>query len=171
VLLGNFEVEDHFTQNSQFPKIVARSSAKMRPEMKGKELLALEVEQNPIGKPVDLILRMEMMPLDLVLNRPFLEKIAKFFAPPENLQVKELQQKTAENFKELSALTQAQLEDSLKAHKILDIHLQIQVTPNHTPPFTSSPTCSTLFFFTGAKCHRPEGRDRSRFVAVDSRLG
>ena len=72
----------------------------------------LRFEQNPLDKHADLVLDLKMEPLDVVVNKPALEKIGKFFSTPDEVDVTQIKTRAVDSINKISAQTRDQLPDS-----------------------------------------------------------
>jgi vacuolar protein sorting-associated protein 13A/C len=91
------------------------------------DLLDLEFEQNPLDGHADIAVKLVCVPLDIIVNKAFLERIGQFFVlPDEEMVISDLKNKAMESVNTLSAVTRAQLEDALQNHKSMDLNVNIQ---------------------------------------------
>lgn len=85
-----------------------------------------------------------MKPLDIVINKTCLERVAKFFTPPDNLNTlsaENLQQQAYETMNSISETTKAQLADAINNHKTIDLQVSVQVSPfSHDSNLRQAPT-------------------------------
>eukprot|EP01114_Cavostelium_apophysatum_P004048 TRINITY_DN1418_c0_g1_i1.p1 TRINITY_DN1418_c0_g1~~TRINITY_DN1418_c0_g1_i1.p1 ORF type:complete len:3212 (-),score=1062.70 TRINITY_DN1418_c0_g1_i1:26-9661(-) len=115
-------VDDTFTQNSQFRAMVSHSIKSKTSQ----DLLQLIFEQNPLDGHADLALDLKTAPLDIVIVKPILERIVTFFVPQVNMAIAgDIRNAATQQLNNLKESSKAQLEDSLKNHKTLDVHISI----------------------------------------------
>lgn len=121
VKVKSLDLEDRYAQETCFPKIISKVASKET------DLLQIEFEQNPLDKHADIVVSLKQEPIDIIINKFTLERVAKFFTPPpsaENL-TSDIKNKANETINSLSDLTKAQLEDAINSHKTIDLYLQI----------------------------------------------
>lgn len=125
VTLDSIELHDRCTVDTAFGVLLVPSGGKHSSKLiskHGGSFFRLSLETNPYQAPeASAILSLDMLPLDIVLNRPILDRIAAVFESPENEAeqpppafIQELQEAAKKQVQELTDATVASMESALR---------------------------------------------------------
>ena len=71
--IKSFNVDDKYTQNNKFPQMIGKEKTATNVD-----LLNLEFEQNPLDGHADIAVKLVCVPLNIIVNKAFLERIGNY---------------------------------------------------------------------------------------------
>jgi len=157
--IESVDVEDYHTPNSKYPRLIeAISDSDNKSAIKSSSsailtspyFFSLAFENNPIDNFANYKLKLAMKPLNIVLSRPYLDRIITFFVKPlSKQQSKDLGQAAYNRLDELRRLTQSQWKLALQNRKVLDLHVNIYAPNIIIPEDFGNEKCSKLVLVLG----------------------
>lgn len=118
VTLEDFEITDHFSDVTQFKKIVSKRK-------ESGQLAEVLVETKPLDGESDLKLQVLLQQVDIAINIPLIQKILSFFIIPSNLDFSTLQSLAMKQFENLQQQALTQLKVALESKMIIDLNVLI----------------------------------------------
>eukprot|EP01117_Protostelium_nocturnum_P009173 TRINITY_DN3284_c0_g1_i3.p1 TRINITY_DN3284_c0_g1~~TRINITY_DN3284_c0_g1_i3.p1 ORF type:complete len:3093 (+),score=888.87 TRINITY_DN3284_c0_g1_i3:80-9358(+) len=121
--LDAISVLDQFTKKTRFPLLVNPLTS---PGQKT-EFLQLKYERNPLDQPgLDHFVGLEMKSVDIVLNRPFIDRISSFFSQANPVALQDMEIVLAERLEKIKKQTREQLLLALQEKKSVDLRVKIK---------------------------------------------
>ncbi|KAL9658375.1 hypothetical protein ABK040_015695 [Willaertia magna] len=127
VTLDDFEVTDHFSDVTQFPKILSRRGEKKGP------LAEVFVESKPLNEESDLYIKLILQQVDIAINIPLIQKVLSFFVVPSNLDFSVLQNLAKKQLQDWQKQALTQLKIALESKMLIGLDVLI-LAPNFIVP-------------------------------------
>ncbi|EFC49928.1 vacuolar associated sorting protein [Naegleria gruberi] len=118
VTLDDFEITDHFSDVTQFKKILSRRK-------QVGHLAEIIVENKPLDGESDLKVQILLQQVDIALNVPLAQKILSFFIIPSNLDFSALQNLAKKQFESLQQQALTQLKVALESKMLIALDVLI----------------------------------------------
>ncbi len=110
-----------------------------------KVLLSVSLDLNPPSKPdIDVVVRLEARPVDVLLSMPFIERMAKFFTSAQSMMLDELLAQAQESVASLQREVVNQIRGIASGDQLTRVEVSIDVeAPNVVIPANFvNPTCA-----------------------------
>ncbi|EGC37154.1 hypothetical protein DICPUDRAFT_94146 [Dictyostelium purpureum] len=137
-----FEVYDQFTKRTLFPKIISKST-----KTSGAFASAI-VDTRPADKKLDLLVELNMDPLNIIITKPLIMKIVDFFHDP-NLDITNISNRAGAHIEDYKERAKIQLQDAIDNHKILGLSVNIQAPVIYLPEDVSNDRSNVLIVDLG----------------------
>ncbi|GAM28695.1 hypothetical protein SAMD00019534_118710, partial [Acytostelium subglobosum LB1] len=120
--IKQFEVYDQFTKGTEYKKIIS-------PALTGgtqQTFCSAIVDTCPPNKAIDLLLDLNMEPLQVIAPKPLIMKIVEFFTNQDAIDLTNITNMAGDYIDNFTEKTKMQLQEALDTHKTVALHVKIQ---------------------------------------------
>ncbi|EGG20963.1 vacuolar protein sorting-associated protein 13 family protein [Cavenderia fasciculata] len=145
--IKQFEVYDQSTKGTLYPKIVSSSYTSGNATF-----CSAIVDTAPPEKGIDLFVELNMNPLQVVLTKPLLLRVASFFSTQntsEQLDLTNISNRAGDMLVNWTERTKSQLQEAIDSHKTLALSVNIQAPVIIVPENVLSKTSCALVLDLG----------------------
>jgi vacuolar protein sorting-associated protein 13A/C len=113
-------------------------------------LLALQFEKAPLDGRADNALRVRMRPLDIIVDKPFLDRLGAFVVQETPVDLSNAKQRLDKTVEQVRANTRSRLESAIAMHNTIDIDVEIEAPFVIVPDHATRPDAMALILDFGS---------------------
>ena len=150
--LKSMELVDYHTPNTKFPRLIAPKQLDVNEtdDVDGDDypyFFTMFFDKKPLNSIADYSLQLTTKPLDIVVSRPFINRLVEFFSKPITLirrrRMEDLELIAYNRFQEIRQQTEEQLKQAMSKRKIFDLKIHLSA-PNIMIPKSFEDENSTM---------------------------